>query len=265
MLWSAQREEQYLSDFSVSAVRKSTNSRHRKPPLRGGTMRYRADITKQRRAASVLHFCNARATCCVRLVHAKCSRVMLSACALQQLSRTSTSRLQERLTSSRGLFCGNSEDRALFPRSSRIPFWDVFIEFFLRFGAFGSQKAQIFFAGLCPAPRWGSASDTPSRTHMSYPVRGRAPPEQQEHLNATSPARGALRGARRTHHSSAPSTSSRAPTAQHFRVPAATCPRIQETRQEHVVTFKRITLWHFSTRPRTTYAPWRCRSPPNLV
>ena len=58
--------------LSVSAVRKSTsNSRHRKPPLRGGTMRYRADITKQSRVASVLHFCNTRATCCVRLVHAK--------------------------------------------------------------------------------------------------------------------------------------------------------------------------------------------------
>ena len=84
-------------------------------------MRYRADITKQRRAASVLHFCNAWATCCVRLVHAKLQPS--DAVGMRIAAAVADQHLQvagETGTSSRGLFCGNSEDRALFPRSSSI-------------------------------------------------------------------------------------------------------------------------------------------------
>ena len=163
----------------MSAVRKSTNSRHRKPPLRGGTMRYRADITKQRRAASVLHFCNAWATCCVRLVHAKCSQVMLSACALQQLSRTSTSRLQERLTSSRGQLRQHSEDRALFPCSSSnlASFLGCFYSCFIAFRCFWLSKSSNFLRGALPRtplglrlrPHLGRTCPTPS---------GVAPPQR---------------------------------------------------------------------------------------
>ena len=89
------------------------------------------------------------------------------------VSRTSTSRLQERLTSSRGQIAATAEDRALFPRSAATRFLSgmFLLSFLLRFGAFGCQKAQIFFAGV------GAPPQTPSRTHMSYPLRGRAPPE----------------------------------------------------------------------------------------
>ena len=154
MLWRAQREEHYLCDFSVSAVRKSTISRHRKPPLRGGTMRYRADITKQRRAASVLHFCNAWATCCVRLVHAKCSRVMLSSCALQQLSRTSTFRLQERLTSSRGQLRQTAKTALCFLAPRAISCF-LFGRVYSSFGAFWHSKSLIFLCGARPRPHLG--------------------------------------------------------------------------------------------------------------
>ena len=173
MLWSAQREEQHLSDFSVSTVRKSTNSGHRKPPLRGGTMRYRADIIptscKQRRArASVLHFCNTRATCCVRLVHAKLQPSdavgmrIAAAVADQHLQVAGETDEQPRT------IAANSNKTALCLLAPRnlASFLGCFNSIILRFGAFGTQKAQFLFAGLHPAPRWGSAPDPISNAHV---------------------------------------------------------------------------------------------------
>ena len=114
-LETAQREEQYLSDFSVvCGLRKTTNSRHLKPPLRGGTMRYRADITKQRRATLLQYF--TRATCCVRLVHAKLQPSdavgmrIAAAVADQHLQVAGETDEQPRTIAAK------SEDRALFPR-----------------------------------------------------------------------------------------------------------------------------------------------------
>ena len=37
------------------------------------------------------------------------------------------------------------------------------VVFHREIGVFGPQIGQIFFAGLCPAPRWGSAPDPKSQ------------------------------------------------------------------------------------------------------
>ena len=187
MLWSAQREEQYLCDFSVSTVRKSTNSGHRKPPLRGGTMRYRAGIiptsqakARRKRATLLQRLGNA---CCMRFVHAECSRARLLACVLQQLQRTSSFRLHESLTS-------RSKDESLSLRQSSLCFCPsrrvcdlmrflslrVFLILSSDLGTGGCEKLSFSSRGSAPRPA-GAPPQTPSRTHMSYRARGRAPPE----------------------------------------------------------------------------------------
>ena len=141
-------------------------------------MRYRADITKQRRTASVLHFCNARATCYVRLVHAKCSRVMLSACALHQLSRTSTSRLQERLTSSRGQIAATGFVSSL-SSSNSFPFWDVSARVYSCVSVLLAVKKLNFSSRGSARTPLGPGPDPISNAHV-LPRQGSRPPSSAQ-------------------------------------------------------------------------------------
>ena len=158
MLWSAQREDQYLSDFSVSVVRKSTNSRHRKPPLRGGTMRYRADITKQRRLrkarrkrATVLQ-CSGDLLCASRACKMQPSDAVgmriASALADQHLQVAGETDEQPRTN------CGNS-GRPRFVSSlleQLVSFLGCFhfIQVFIAFRCFWLSKSSIFLRGAPP-------------------------------------------------------------------------------------------------------------------
>ena len=154
--------------------RKIVHRRYHKPPLRGGTLRYRADTTKQRHITSAVHIFNARPSYGMRVVHVECSRTKLLACAAQQQPRSSSSRLQAELRRTEEQ--PRLRERRCFtlsvPRAISASFLGCFSTVFC---CLGTKNAQNFLRGSASNPNW----DPPLRYHprrryalVAYPGLG---------------------------------------------------------------------------------------------
>ena len=142
--------------------RKTVHRRYRKPPLRGGTLRYRTNTTKQRRVTSAVHICNARSSSCVRVVHAECSGIRLLARVLRLQPQSSSSRLQVRLSStgSRADDCAILALSPLVLMRSRASFLGCFL-YVLRL--FSVKMLKFPSRGSAPHPA-GAPPQTPLYT-----------------------------------------------------------------------------------------------------